>query len=631
MKKFLFILVMFCSSLSFAQSSETSVADKLFEEFKYNLAIKEYTKITKRKMSNPEYVYTKLADCYYNLFNYGQAIVWYEKALETTTDPEVNFRYAEMLKADAKYDSAMDQMQIFANKKPSDPRAVKFLKNPEYIEEVIENVSLFELSSLEMNTEMTEFGGVLHKDKFYFVSNRERRNAQKSKSDMTGDVYTNIYVGDYKDKQVVNIEEIRELNSRWYDEMLTFAPDGKTLYMSSENFNLSLGKKPKYNNLVGTKNGVFAIFKATFERNKFWSNFEPLPFIVKEYSYTDPHLTKDGKTLYFSSNMPGGFGGLDLWKVEIKENGTYGTPQNLGETINTANDERFPFLNNKDGYLYFSSNGHYGLGGLDVFKINMKKAGSKIVNLGKPVNSKDNDFAFILYPEKNIGFVSSNRAGNDDIYILKPVDLVDIEFVVKDLKTDEPITMASIIVKNKKNEEVEEIFTNKEGVARFSSLKNKEYSVKISSKEFMSENLKINSGPTVNITKTSNVKLKPLQFEEDYTTFDVEIYFDFDKSNITQQASLELDKIVELLSGNSSYKLIATTHTDIRGSKEYNQKLSERRALSVREYLISKGINGKRIEAKGAGASQPKVDCKSNCTEEQHQINRRSTFEFINK
>jgi outer membrane protein OmpA-like peptidoglycan-associated protein len=153
--------------------------------------------------------------------------------------------------------------------------------------------------------------------------------------------------------------------------------------------------------------------------------------------------------------------------------------------------------------------------------------------------------------------------------------------------------------------------------------------VKISAKEFNSENFKINSGPTVNTTKTTTVQLKPVKFEEDYTAFDVEIFFDFDKSNITQQAAAELNKIVELMANNLQYKVTATTHTDIRGSKEYNQKLSQRRALSVREYLISKGIDESRIKASGAGASQPKVDCKNNCTEEQHQINRRSSFEFI--
>jgi outer membrane protein OmpA-like peptidoglycan-associated protein len=623
------LLIFSFSLLGIAQSSETSSADKLFDEFKFNLAIKEYTRVSKGNMKNPEYVYTKLADCYYNLFNYGQAIVWYEKALETSKDPEVNYRYAEMLKADAKYDAAMAQFKIFVEKKPSDPRAIKFLKNPDYINDVIENVSPFELSALEMNTEMTEFGGVIHNEKFYFISNRERKNAQKRKSDMTGEVYTNIYVGDFKNEKVTNIKEIRELNSRWYDEMLTFSPDGKTLYMSSENFNLSLGKKPKYNNLIGSKNGVYAIFKSTFERNKFWSNFEPLPFIVKEYSYTDPHLADDGKTLYFSSNMPGGFGGLDLWKVEIFEDGSYGTPVNLGDIINTSKDDRYPFVNNKEGYLYFSSNGHYGLGGLDVFKVNLKKTDARVINLGQPVNSKDNDFAFIFYPEKNIGFVSSNRTGNDDIYILKPADLVEMEFIVKDLKTNEPISMASIVIKNKKNEVVEEIYTNKEGIATFSSLPNKDYTVKISSKEFNSENLNINSGSTVNTKKTTSFQLKPLKFEEDYTAFDIEIYFDYDKSNITQQAAADLDKIVELMANNMQYKIVATTHTDIRGSKDYNKKLSHRRALSVREYFISKGIDESRIKASGAGASKPKVDCKNNCTEEQHQINRRSTFEFI--
>lgn len=415
-------LLLFAYSIS-GQNITPTKADKLFNDSKFNLAIKEYLNLSKSKRADSTYIQIRLADCYYQLFNYDQAIVWYSKALKSDSDPEINFRYAEMLKAAGNYEKASEQMILFSKQKPEDPRAINFMKNPNYLNEMIDRSARYTLSPMTLNTDLDEFGGVLVGNTFYFVSNRERKNAPKENSDQTGKNFTNVYAANFVYGEVANITEFRELNTRWNDELITLNNDKNILYISSENSSLNLSKNPKFKNMEGFSDGVFAIFKSTFEKNSFWSNFEPLSFTEKEYSYSDPFLTADGKTLYFSSNMPGGFGGMDVWKVTILDDGSYSAPINLGNEINTPTDERFPFLDEQKNEFYFSSNGHLGLGGLDIFKVQLNSGIKKPINLGKPLNSSGNDFAFIYYNDRNVGFISSDREGNKNIYQIKEIPI----------------------------------------------------------------------------------------------------------------------------------------------------------------------------------------------------------------
>ncbi|MFY8186988.1 MAG: hypothetical protein ACOVLC_03430 [Flavobacterium sp.] len=492
MNQITLISLLLIAFTGFGQTTTPTKADKLFDDYKFNLAIKEYLNLSKSKRADSTYIQTRLADCYYQLYNYEQAIVWYSKALKNDSDPELNFRYAQMLKAAGDYAKASEQMTLFSKQRPEDPRAINFLKNPNYVNEVIERGARYTISPMALNPELDEFGGVLVENTFYFVSNRERKNAQKENSDQTGKNFTNVYTSNFVNGEATNINEFRELNTRWNDELLTVNKNKEVLYMSSENYSLNLSKNPKFKNMTEFSDGVFAIFKSTFESNSFWSNFEPLSFTEKEYSYSDPFLTADSKTLYFSSNMPGGFGGMDVWKVTILDDGSYSAPINLGNEINTITDDRYPFLDEQKNEFYSSSNGHLGLGGLDIFKVQLNSSIKKPINLLQPVNSSGNDFAFIYYNDRNVGFFSSNRDGNKNIYQIKEIPSVKVDFKVLEETNSLPIKNAKILVKDKSNNKViDVVYTNENGQAMGLIQKNKEIFLEIETKNHVKEIQKI--------------------------------------------------------------------------------------------------------------------------------------------
>lgn len=628
-QKFILTLIILLNQTLYSQTPRPNTADKLFEDSKYNLAIKEYLELVKANSADSTHFQTKLGDCYYNLFNYREAILWYEKAIKNNADPEIIYRYAEMLKAAGNYDKASEQMQQFAKLLPNDSRTAVFLKSNNFIGfEEDEKEALYKLKPLKLNTSFEEFGGVVRGNKFYFISNRERKNAQKGQSDKTGINFTNVYNADLQNNEIININEFRELNTRWNDELLTFSNNSQMLFIASEQYNLVLSDSKKFKGSENFTDGFFAIFKSTFEKNSFWSNFEPLSFIEKEYSYKDPYLTSDGKTLYFSSNMPGGFGGMDLWKIKIYEDGTNGDPVNLGEKINTINDERTPFFDIKTNVIYFSSNGHLGFGGLDVFKYNFDDNAQEVINLGYPVSSKGNDFAFIYYPEKNIGFISSDRNGNSDIFEIQEIPVVATEIMLVDATKNSPLENVKATIKDKNGKVIDFKMSDKNGSISLMFPKNKELTIEISKDNFLSESINLTMQANNQDKKRINLALSSSKLKQDFTKMEFEILFDFNQFNINYEASIALDNIVALLQQNPAYKLLATTHTDTRGSEDYNLKLSQLRAKSVTEYLISKNIDAKRISIEGKGASMPKVNCLDNCSEEEHQKNRRTTFEF---
>jgi outer membrane protein OmpA-like peptidoglycan-associated protein len=311
-----------------------------------------------------------------------------------------------------------------------------------------------------------------------------------------------------------------------------------------------------------------------------------------------------------------------------------GEPENLGQKVNTEGQEMFPYISSNNT-LYFSSNGHLGLGGMDVFYtrvIDGKMA--PVRNVGIPINSNGDDFAFSINEETEEGFVSSNREGgqgSDDVYAFKklqPLCDVLITATVLDDKTREPLNGASVSLYDAEGNKVVTKTTNEEGVAEFiveceqdtelevvmDDFESKKVTVKGTSEEEMA--VQISLDPIEKIMTPEEIVLNP-------------IYFDFDKSNITAQAAFELDKLVQIMNKYPDLVINATSHTDSRGPDSYNQRLSQRRAKSTQQYVISKGIDASRISAEGKGESEPKVNCGSNCTDEQHQMNRRSEFKIV--
>ena len=324
--------------------------------------------------------------------------------------------------------------------------------------------------------------------------------------------------------------------------------------------------------------------------------------------------------------MPGGLGGEDIWKVSV-DGDTYGTPENAGDNINTEGNESFPSIQD-DGILFFSSNGRQGLGGYDVFKQNTI-TNEKATNLGEPVNTQKDDFSFSYNLDKNVGYFSSNREGNDDIYQAIAVCGVDATVVVKDAETGKLLAGASVSFvdqkgKNKGNQESNDMGETKFGVAcnetaNFNATKSgyQNGTATMAKSKNGAQSIVINLMPILPIITETEVILEP-------------IYFEYNQSNITEQGAQELDKLVKVMNLYPTMVIDAKSHTDSRGSDSYNLKLSDRRAKATAQYIVSKGISKERITGTGMGETQPKVPCVE-CTEEEHAQNRRSEFLIVKK
>jgi len=612
------------SSLSItAQNKQTRDADKHFSKFEFIEAIAAYNKLVENG-NGDAYVYGQLAEANYNIFSTTEAERWYAKALEVDqNNPEMMFKYSQMLKANGKYTESNKWMKKFAEAKPKDERAIAFKANPDYIPGILSGDKLYDISPLEFNSEFTDFGGTVKDGNLYFSS--ARNNARRNYG-WNDEPFLDIYrVAIGGDTAGIEAELVNGVNSKYHEGLVTFSPDGNTMYFSRESFSEGDFEKNKE---TKTKKSVLYLFSATKDGDK-WVNVQPLPLNNKEYSVKNPSLSKDGKTLYFASDMPGGFGLFDIYKVAIDDNGNLGQPENLGAKINTEGQEMFPFISDKN-VLYFSSNGHLGLGGLDVFHTT---ASGDVVNVGVPVNSNSDDLAFTINEETGEGFVSSNRPGGkggDDIYALKRVVpcLVNVITTVVDKQTNNPLPGVAVTIKDANDRVVSTQTTDSNGKVEYTVSCDKSLEISGTVKDYLSNYItfsgskekealvQLNLDPIEVIVVKDKVVLNP-------------IMFDFDKANITAQGAFELDKLVAIMQKYPDMVIVAESHTDSRGSAKYNERLSDRRAKSTVQYVISKGIEANRISGIGKGESDPKVNCGANCTEEEHQLNRRSEFNII--
>ena len=511
-------------------------------------------------------------------------------------------------------------MVTFSDLEPNDSRAKEFKANPNYIPTLADKDKLFDVGQTTINSkEYSDFGAFLDdSNTLYFVSTRNTSNRTDKWVDQPYlDIYQTTRSTDGKLSEAKNVSE---LNSSFHDGPVTISADGNTLFFARDGNAEGAFQKDKKSNTRVSQQGIY---KATKVDGK-WTNIQALPFNSKTYSVSHPSLSKDGKTLYFASNMPGGLGDTDIWKVSVNGS-TYGKPENLGASVNTSDKEGFPFISD-DGVLYFSSRGHQGFGGFDVYKIE-SKTGSKAINLGKPVNTANDDFSFSFNTKHNAGYFSSNRDGVDNIYTAIPVCKSQLIAIVKDKSTGNLVSNATVEILDDKSNSIASKMTNSSGEVTYDFNCNTTYKLKVSKL-----NYEIASSTTTTTSGEQTVTLDLEPSEVIITDTEVilkPIYFDFNKSNITEQGARELDKLVAVMKEHSSMVILVKSHTDTKGSAAYNLKLSEERAQSTVQYLISKGISTDRVSGKGFGFSEPKVDCKSNCTDEQDSQNRRSEFMIV--
>ena len=628
LKTILFITLMSSLCLT-AQNRDTKKADKQFSRLEFVKAAENYSALVEDGKGDT-YIYGRLADSYYNIFNTFEAERWYSKVLESSESPEMIYKYAQMLKANGKYEASNQQMDRFASMRPSDNRATTYIKNKNYLPKILEQGKKFNIQNADFNSDQSDFGGILNDGKLYISSSRNEIRKNYGWNDQPYlDIYTVSKNSDdtYQEPIIANYI----LNTKYHEGLVSFTPDGNTMYFTRESYyeNIyqrdTLSKRTRYSQIF--------LYKAT-KLDSDWDNVEGLPINSENYSVKNPSVSSDGTTMYFASNMPGGYGDFDIYKAPINADGTLGEAVNMGQKVNTEGQEMFPYISSKN-ILYFSSDGHLGLGGLDVFytkEIDGKMA--PIRNVGIPINSNGDDFAFNIVEETEEGFVSSNREGGkggDDIYIFKklqPLCDVLIAATVLDDKTREPISGATVSLFDIEGNKISTKTTNEEGITEFivecetdtelevtmNDYDSKRVTVKGSNEEEL--DVQISLDPIEKLIVADKIELAP-------------IYFEYDKSNVTAQAAFELDKLVQIMNKYPELVINATSHTDYIGSNSYNMRLSDRRAKTTVQYVISKGIDESRISGMGKGETEPKIDCGTKCTDEERQLNRRSEFIIV--
>lgn len=619
-KQYITIGLLLLLTAGYGQDKFTQKADQLFENYQYVEAIGEYLKLAEGKNANA-YVYTQLADSYYNVFNMAEAAKWYAKATQNKTSAETYYRYAQTLKAMGKYQEANKQMDTFASLMPNDVRAKEHKTNPNYIPSLTNRSKMFDVATTNINSkDQSDFGAVLTNDNtLYFVSTR---NTSKRTDKWANQPYLDIFeTTRNSDGTFSEPKPVSELNTAFHDGPVTISSDGNTMYFARDGHSAGQYERNKNNVKVGQQ----GIYKATKSDGK-WSQIEALPINSTTYSVTNPSLSKDGKTLYFASNMPGGIGESDIWKVSIDING-YGKPENLGSAVNTPGKENFPFIADED-ILYYASSGKQGFGGLDIFKVDLKST-EPAQNLGKPVNTEKDDFSFSFNKSQNIGFFASNRNGMDAIYTAIPICSAEAIAIVTNKKTGALLSNASVAILDAKGNTIATKQTGSEGKVRYETDCETAYTFQVTAPDFETASFpvqKVKSGEVIVTAPLTPVEV----IITDKEVLLNPVFFDFDKSNITEQGANELNKLVTVMKNHPTMVIFVKSHTDSKGSAAYNLRLSEQRAQATVQYLISKGVEKERISGKGFGNTEPKINC-TNCTEEQHAQNRRSEFIIIKK
>ncbi|WP_281226883.1 OmpA family protein [Flavobacterium aquiphilum] len=636
----LFLSVFFLHGI--AQKATISRADKNYDSYAYVDAIGNYEKVAEKGYQD-EKMFQKLGNAYYFGAEFSKALKWYEQlfALYPNQDPEYFYRYSQTLKSNGDYAKANQILEQFNEKKANDKRGLLFKDNKNYLEEIKANSDRFEVVDAGVNSESSEYGSSFLGNKLVFASARDTGGVSKNVFKWTNKSFTNLYWSEIKpDGEMGTPERFeRKINSKFNESTPVFTQDGRTMYFTRNNF--LEGKRGRDAN----KNTLLKLYKATLNAEGQWDNVKELPFNSNQYSVAHPALSVDEKTLYFSSDMPGTLGQSDLFKVKINDDGSYGTPENLGTEINTEGRETFPFVST-DNELFFASDGRPGLGGLDVFmaKIDGDKSFYGIQNLGEPINSKQDDFAFLINSKNRNGFFSSNREGgkgNDDIYRFIENKKLDCEQTLsgsitdKDLKT--PLSGVKVTLLDANFKALQVVQADAQGYYSFPVNCGRGYHVRAEKDEYLTNELYIKT-KTLSTSKNElsvplerRIKLVGVGTDLAKTLNIPIIYFDLDKSNIRKDAAFELAKVLAVMQEFPEIKIEVRSHTDSRQSVKYNMKLSDKRAKATVDWLVKNGIGSERLIGNGYGESQLVNNCSDGvpCTEEEHQANRRSEFIIV--
>jgi len=636
-------------SSTFTNDKLLQKADLYFSKMWYSQAAELYEQVLELDPNNQSFkVIEKAGDSHYYNTNMERAYYWYDK-LYTNYKNEMSaeniFKYANSSKGTGKYARAKRLMRLYDREmKKGNSRALEDLSRATPNEIVLDNILNTEesinIANLAINTEYSDFSPMFYNDdEMVFSSAMDSSFFNTRRYKWNNQPYLDLYVAKInKESQEVRdaIKFSKKINTKYHEASVTFSPDNETMYFTRNNY----GKKLKRDKNGNNNLKIYMSKKIDGE----WTEGKELPFNSDDFSTGHPALSPDGKQLYFVSDMPGSMGMTDIFVVDVLGDGQFSEPRNLGPEINTERKEMFPFINEKK--LYFSSDGHVGIGGLDIYEVAYDdEAGFlEVRNLGQPVNSKKDDFSYIVDEKTQKGFFASNRRGgkgDDDIYsfqrlIPEEANENAIAGVVTELVTGEVMPEALVILLDENNIKLKEVVTGEDGSFVFEDLDSStKYILKtVKGTYLIDEQSVLTKENELVHADVSMKKLKELIILEDgikKLKIDM-IFFDFDKFYIRKDAANELDKLVEVMNEHKTMVIKIESHTDSRGKRAYNKYLSDKRAKSTREYLISQGISPDRIQsAIGYGEERLLNECDGTvrCSSAKHQLNRRSEFIIV--
>ena len=637
---YLFTLYTVCFALNLqAQKSNIKKAEEVFEAYAYIDARDIYLKVVKSAYQSPQ-VFKNLGDTYYFNGEYSDAAQWYKKLIDTypnNTEPEYYYRAAQCYKSVGEYHQSKKLMGKFSELSATSSIANNFMQDYPSLDKLVKNTSdKYKVVNITNGMESSDFGPSFYDDRLVYASSSKNTKGGKI-HDWTGMKYLDLYEAkldeDYNLLQPTPLKG--DINTPYHESTPVFTKDRKTVYFTRNNY--INGKKGRNKEREVT----LKIYKAQINSKGSWTNVTELPFNNDAFSTAHPALSPDEKRLYFSSDRVGSYGESDLWYVDIGANGSYGNPINLGPEINTEARETFPYISHGNT-LYFASDGHLGLGGLDVFGISLNKDGryGEVTNLKKPINSNYDDFGFIFDEKKQIGFLSSNRDGengsaSDDIYKVREACAIQIlEGIITDVETNLPLQDARVTLLDDSNKTVAWTTADAEGHYIFDNdLEcNKQYRIRGEFKELEynpTEKTMVISGD--NVREHVDLQLTPSGCPPNDLGCRLNlqpIYFNYGKYRIRKDAEVELAKILEAMKEYPQLKIHIESHTDSRSSDAFNMRLSEKRAWTTKQWLIERGIAPSRLTSKGYGETQLLNECSNGvkCSDDQHQMNRRSMF-----
>lgn len=639
---------------SFAQTTTLmKKADDLLNSTDFYYALENYLKVYDRRPNDP-LVIEKILACNKFLRNYNDVLTWSEQLVRINgANPEYRLEYASALHNLGKYKEAKQAYSVYLKTVPADKKkidllirscdsALKWLKDPYTIK--IQNMAA-------LNTGYSDWGLTKFANGYMFSSDRRNDEAQQILSNGDKKGGQDIFGGTgrpYLKLYYVNLNS----DSSWtqpafFSKLITEKYHTSSASFDEKNNILYFSRTRK---IDIPKSFNKSSFKVELVYSEAFREVKPFPYnSILNYSVGDPCVTNEGKRLYFASNMPGGFGGSDLYFCDLKADGTWTKPTNLGPDVNTPGEDRYPSVVG-DSVLYFSSDGYIGMGGLDIYAAyKTPKGWAGVKNMGPPINSAEDDFSVIVTKStllpgggKNIeGYFSSDRPGgkgSDDIYSFQsrqpdaPRTNFMLQAKITDKETGNGISGVKLAVKETLSADpARHLETDSAGTFKFVAEHHKKYAIAVKREKYFAKKDTISADDIASPGKAQVLDLKmnlePMVINKSIRLEN--IYYKFNEWNITDQAAKVLDGLVNIMTDNPEIDIELGSHTDTRGDAAINKYISQMRAQAAVNYLISSGVDVHRIYAKGYGKDIPLVSCGGNCSEEDHARNRRTEFKIV--